>query len=172
MLTRVLSSRACVAKKWPKSFLFSWTANPPVTWLTLNYQNFDGRSSATRKRPGGRNRIRAVFTAKSRGEVVAIKKLFRQNAYEKRLLLKEAKILKDQSHDHIVWITGFCTNPLAIISLSRSWTFWCEFLHQTSPVQMEFLAFEWIRISRKWNISAALKQWRLELVQSKCIMGC
>ena len=37
---------------------------------------------------------------------------------------------------------------------------------------MEFLAFECIRISRKWNISAALEQWQLELVQSKCIMGC
>ena len=32
---------------------------------------------------------------------------------------------------------------------------------------MEFLAFECIRISPKLNISAAL-----ELVQSKCIMGC
>ena len=37
--------------------------------------------------------------------------------------------------------------------------------------KMEFLAFEWIRMSPKWNISAALKQWRLELVQLKCIMG-
>ena len=37
---------------------------------------------------------------------------------------------------------------------------------------MEFLAFECIRISPKWNISAALEQRWLELVQSKCIMGC
>ena len=43
----------------------------------------------------GRGRIGAVFTAKSRGEVVVIKKLFRQNACEKRLFLKEDKILKD-----------------------------------------------------------------------------
>ena len=38
--------------------------------------------------------------------------------------------------------------------------------------QMEFLAFECIRNSLKWDISVALEQWRLELVQSKCIMGC
>ena len=38
--------------------------------------------------------------------------------------------------------------------------------------RMEFLAFECIRISRKWNISTVLEQWRLELVQSKCIIGC
>ena len=75
----------------------------------------------------GRGRIRAVFTAKSRGEVVVIKKLFWQNACEKHLFLKEAKILKDQSYDHIVQIKGFCANPLAIISLFQSWTFWCEF---------------------------------------------
>ena len=37
---------------------------------------------------------------------------------------------------------------------------------------MEFLAFECIRISRKWNVFAALEQWPLERVQSKCIMGC
>ena len=74
----------------------------------------------------GRGRIRAVFTAKSRGEVV-IKKLFRQNACEKCLFLKEAKIVKDQSYDHIVRIKGFCANQLAIISLFQSWTFWCEF---------------------------------------------
>ena len=68
----------------------------------------------------GRGRIGAVFTAKSRGEVFVIKKLFRQNACEKRLFLKEAKILKDQSHDHIVRVKGFYANPLAIISLFRS----------------------------------------------------
>ena len=37
---------------------------------------------------------------------------------------------------------------------------------------MEFLPFECIRISQNWNVSAALEQWRLEQVQSKCIMGC
>ena len=34
---------------------------------------------------------------------------------------------------------------------------------------MEFPAFEWIRISRKWNISAAQEQWGLG--QLKCSMG-
>ena len=34
---------------------------------------------------------------------------------------------------------------------------------------MEFPAFEWIRISRKWNISAAREQWGLG--QLKCSMG-
>ena len=34
---------------------------------------------------------------------------------------------------------------------------------------MEFPAFEWIRISRKRNISAARKQWGLG--QLKCSMG-
>ena len=65
----------------------------------------------------GRVRIGAVFAAKRCGEVVVIKKLFRQNAYEKRLFLKETKILKDQSHDHIVRMKGFCANPLPMISL-------------------------------------------------------
>ena len=90
----------------------------------------------------GRGRIGAVFTTKSRGEVVVIKKLFWQNACEKRLFLKEAKILKDQSHDHIVRVKGFCANPLAIISLFRSWTFWCEFLCQMSWVQAKFFTID------------------------------
>ena len=33
---------------------------------------------------------------------------------------------------------------------------------------MEFPAFEWIRISRKWNISAAREQWGLGRFQLKC----
>ena len=37
---------------------------------------------------------------------------------------------------------------------------------------MKFLAFECKRICVKWNMSTALEQWRLELVQSKGIMGC
>ena len=90
----------------------------------------------------GRGRIGAVFTAKSRGEVVVIKKLFWQNACEKRLFLKEAKILKDQSHDHVVRVKGFCANPLAIISLFRSWTFWCEFLCHMSSVQAKFFTID------------------------------
>ena len=85
-----------------------------------------------------RGRIGAVFTAKSRGEVVVIMKLFRQNAYEKRVFLKETNILKDQSHDHIVRMKGFCANPLLIISLFRSWNFWCEFLYQMSSVLAKF----------------------------------
>ena len=36
---------------------------------------------------------------------------------------------------------------------------------------MEFPAFEWIRISRKWNISVALEQWGLGQFQLKCRMG-
>ena len=35
--------------------------------------------------------------------------------------------------------------------------------------EMEFPAFEWIRITRKWNISAAREQWGLG--QLKCSMG-
>ena len=63
----------------------------------------------------GRGSFGAVFTAKSRGEVVVIKKLLRQNTYEKRLFLKEAKILNDLSNDHIVRLKGFCANPLAMM---------------------------------------------------------
>ena len=63
----------------------------------------------------GRGSFGAVFTAKSRGEVVVIKKCLRQNAHEKRLFLKEAKILNDLSRDHIVRMKGFCENPLAIM---------------------------------------------------------
>ena len=63
----------------------------------------------------GRGSFGAVFTAKSRGEIVVIKKLLRQNTYEKRLFLKEAKILNDLSNDHIVRLKGFCPNPLAMM---------------------------------------------------------
>ena len=56
-----------------------------------------------------------------------------------------------------IWALG-CTRIFQLLS-NRWW-------------RMEFLAFECIRISRKWNISTALEQWRLELVQSKCIIGC
>ena len=55
-----------------------------------------------------------------------------------------------------------CNTRLKLLYLSNN-------LHSN---EIEFLAFECIRISPKWNISAALEQWRLELVQSKCIMGC
>ena len=63
----------------------------------------------------GRGTFGAVFTAKRRGEVVVIKKLLRQNAYEKRLFLKEAKILNGLCSDHIVQMKGFCANPLAMM---------------------------------------------------------
>ena len=36
---------------------------------------------------------------------------------------------------------------------------------------MEFPAFEWIRVSRKWNISAAREQWGLRRFLLKCSMG-
>ena len=36
---------------------------------------------------------------------------------------------------------------------------------------MAFPAFEWIRFSLKWNISAARKQWGLGRLQLKCSMG-
>ena len=36
---------------------------------------------------------------------------------------------------------------------------------------MEFPAFEWIRVSRKWNISAAREQWGLGRFLLKCSMG-
>ena len=65
----------------------------------------------------GRGSFGAVFTASSRGEDFDIKKLLRQNAYEKRLpFLKEAKtLLNDLSNDHIVRMKGFCPNPSAIM---------------------------------------------------------
>ena len=36
---------------------------------------------------------------------------------------------------------------------------------------MKFPPFEWIRISRKWNIHAARELWRLGRFQLKCSMG-
>ena len=37
--------------------------------------------------------------------------------------------------------------------------------------KIEFPTFEWIRFSRKWNISAAREQWGLGRFQLKCSMG-
>ena len=45
-------------------------------------------------------------------------------------------------------------------------TFWVQLI---PSIKMEFPAFEWVRISRKWNISGAREQ--RGLLQLKCSMG-
>ena len=72
--------------------------------MTLNYQIFDGSSSATRK-TSKQTALEPFSLPKVVEEVVVIKKLLQQNTYEMRLFLKEAKILND---------LGFCANPLAM----------------------------------------------------------
>ena len=59
--------------------------------MTLNYQNFDGSSSATRK-TSKQAALEPFSLPKVVEEVVVIKTLLRQNTYKKRLFLKEAKI--------------------------------------------------------------------------------
>ena len=45
-------------------------------------------------------------------------------------------------------------------------TFWVQLI---SSIKMEFPAFEWVRMNRKLNVSAAREQWGL--LQLKCSMG-
>ena len=59
----------------------------------MSYQNFDGCSSATRKTLK-EAALEPFSLPKVVEEVVVIKKLLRQNTYEKRLFLEEAKILE------------------------------------------------------------------------------
>ena len=63
----------------------------------------------------GKGSFGAVFTARCRGEVVVIKKLLRQNEYEKRLFLKEATILNGLSNGHIVQFKAVCSRPFAMM---------------------------------------------------------
>ena len=83
----------------------------------MNYQNFDGSSSAPRKtsKEAALQALEPFSLPKVVEEVVVIKKLLRQNTYEKRLFLKEAKILNELSTHRIVRLKGFCANPLAMM---------------------------------------------------------
>ena len=58
----------------------------------MNYQIFDGSSSATRQ-TSKQAALETFSLPKLVEEVVVIKKLLRQNTYEKRLFLKEPKSL-------------------------------------------------------------------------------
>ena len=64
----------------------------------------------------GRGSFGCVFTAKtSDGDSVVVKKLLRQHERERRLLLKEAQILKSLRHKNIVEMKAICENPLAMM---------------------------------------------------------
>ena len=63
----------------------------------------------------GKGSFGVVFTARCCGEVVVIKKLMRQNDYEKRLFLKEATILNGLSNGHIVQLKAVCSRPFAMM---------------------------------------------------------
>ena len=63
----------------------------------------------------GKGSFGAVFTVRCCGEVVVIKKLLRQNQYEKRLFLKEATILNSLSNGHIVQLKAVCSRPFAMM---------------------------------------------------------
>lgn len=73
-------------------------------------------SDVTDKEEIGRGSFGCVFTAKtSDGESVVVKKLLRQHERERRLFLKEAKILKSLRHKNIVEMKAVCENPLAMM---------------------------------------------------------
>lgn len=64
----------------------------------------------------GRGSFGSVFTAKRRGgEVVVVKKLLREHEREKRLFLKEARILNNVSSQHIVQLKAVCATPVAMM---------------------------------------------------------
>lgn len=70
----------------------------------------------TNKEEIGRGSFGCVFTAKtSDGESVVVKKLLQQQERERRLFLKEARILKSLHHKNIVEKKAICENPLAIM---------------------------------------------------------
>ena len=66
----------------------------------------------------GRGSFGRVFTAKtSDGDSVVVKKLLRHHVHERerRLVLKEAQILKSLRHKNIVEMKAICENPLAMM---------------------------------------------------------
>ena len=78
---------------------------PTFSWDELSQKEMIGQ--------GG---FGSVCTAKRRsGEVVVVKKLLRNHERERRLFLKEAKILNSISNEHIVQLIAVCRNPVAIM---------------------------------------------------------
>ena len=64
----------------------------------------------------GQGGFGCVFTAKRRdGESIVVKKLIRQHDREKRLFVKEARILNSLHYKHIVEIKAVCESPLAMM---------------------------------------------------------
>ena len=74
---------------------------PTFSWDELSQKEMIGQ--------GG---FGSVCTAKRRsGEVVVVKKLLRNHERERRLFLKEAKILNSISNEHVVQLIAVCRNP-------------------------------------------------------------
>ena len=64
----------------------------------------------------GRGGFGCVFTAKRcDGEMVVVKKLLRHHEREKRLFLKEARILNSLRNEHVVALKAVCETPLAMM---------------------------------------------------------
>ena len=70
----------------------------------------------TEKEEIGRGSFGAVLTAKRpSGEVVVVKRLLREHDREKRLFLKEARLLNSISSQHIVQLKAVCATPVAMM---------------------------------------------------------
>ena len=63
----------------------------------------------------GRGSYGLVFVARNNSEKVVIKKLLVEDKKEKRLFLKEAKILHGNKSEHIVRFQAVCMEPCAMM---------------------------------------------------------
>ena len=63
----------------------------------------------------GRGSYGLVFVARNNSEKVVIKKLLGEDEKEKRLFLKEAKILHGNKSEHIVRFQAVCMEPCAMM---------------------------------------------------------
>ena len=69
-----------------------------------------------KEEPIGRGSLGLVFVARNgHGEKVLIKKLLSEDDQEKRLFIKEAKILHGIDSEHIVKFKAVCMEPCAIM---------------------------------------------------------
>ena len=95
--------------------------------MTFKLPSLKGKSNADmvchyfsgeicRKKPIGRGSFGLVFVARNgHGEKVVNKKLLSEDDQEKRLFIKEAKILHGIDSEHIIKFKAACMGPCAIM---------------------------------------------------------